>query len=161
MWSLFQVADTKELINVKYLNQASYFLGVHRFMQYLSDTVAQVTRHLDKHKGIECCHCCLCRHSSPLFANSELSSAEPLTDPAIWAEKRRWPHKQIKTVLTDGSCVWEIICLFCIFSEWLQTGFFWARDVRVGVLVTLLRALMILTSRCPATELWRFYCKEA
>lgn len=65
------------------------------------------------------------RHSSLLFANSEPSGQESWClrlIPAIRAEERRRPRKQVETVLADVSRAREIICLSCIFSEWLQTG---------------------------------------
>lgn len=70
---------------------------------------------------------CLCHHSSPfcLLILSYLSKElMPLTDPAK-SERRSAVGRvnKLKTVLADGSCTQEIICLFCIFSEWLQMGF--------------------------------------
>ena len=50
----------------------------------------------------------------------------PPTDPAIRAEERRWPRKQIKTVLTDGGrqLQREIIRLFCLpLNERKRGGF--------------------------------------
>lgn len=44
----------------------------------------QVTSTLDNHKGIKCCHCCLCHHSSLLlFANFEQSSQR--ADASNWS----------------------------------------------------------------------------
>lgn len=43
MWSLFQVAASQELVNVKYLNQAAHFSGVQPLARYLSDAGDQVT----------------------------------------------------------------------------------------------------------------------
>lgn len=58
----------------------------------------------------------------------------PLTDPAIRAEKRRWPHKQIKDCTRRRQLrVRDYASLLCLFGVTADRSF-GECDVRAGVL---------------------------
>lgn len=162
MWNIFHVGGSQELINVKYLQQASFISGVHPLAQYLSDTEDQVTVTwtITRASSAVTAAYVATRALCLLILSYLARELMPLTDPTIRAEKRRRPHKQIKTVLTDGSCVWEIICLFCIFFRMIASRMYgqvmWEW---VYFHMTLRRMLLILTSRCSVTEACENYCR--